>query len=148
LSRPQPHPINEQTSKLTRRSGFSIAVLRRELAVLDGAMLAIAGMAIPPAPIAKNQTIRQIVRVRLSHVYGADPLLVGAAHVSLRSTGTATEHSEGLTTYVSAEGDFSGARAAAKQGCTSSDAWDKARFDHREQVLEVKPHYEAVGDTA
>lgn len=84
MSLPQSPPINEQTSKLALRSGFS-----------------------------RDQIIRQIVRVRLSNVYGADPLLVGVAHVSLRSTGAATEHSEGLTTYISAEGHFSGARAAA-----------------------------------
>ena len=87
-------------------------------------MLAIVGMAIAPATIAKDgtsdihwvgtwsaspqaasspvelkgQTIRQIVRVsiggkrvrvRLSNAFGADRLVIGAAHVALRSAGAA-----------------------------------------------------------
>ena len=172
-------------------------------------MLAIAGMAIAPATIAKDgtsdihwvgtwsaspqaagnpvefkgQTIRQIVRVsiggkrvrvRLSNAYGAGPLVIGAAHVALRSTGAAiaagsdrtltfngspsttippgalavsdpvnlqvpdlgdlavsiyvagnqvaaTEHSVGLqTTYISAEGDFSGADSLPTTTTTQS----------------------------
>jgi lysophospholipase L1-like esterase len=172
-------------------------------------MLAIAGMAITPATMAKDgtdaghwvgtwnaspqaawhpvelngQTIRQIVhvsiggtrvRVRLSNVYGAGSLVVGAAHVGLRSTGAsiaagsgraltfngsdsttipagalaisdpvnlrvpdggdlavsiyvpgsaaaATEHSVGLqTTYVSPEGDFSGADSLPTATTTQS----------------------------
>lgn len=172
-------------------------------------MLAIAGMAIAPATIAKDgtkdihwvstwsaspqaasspvalkgQTIRQIVRVsiggklvrvRLSNAYGAGPLVIGAAHVALRSTGAAiaagsdrtltfnglpstaippgalavsdpvnlrvpdlgdlavsiyvagsqveaTEHSVGFqTTYISAEGDFSGADSLPTRTTTQS----------------------------
>src|SRR3990172_12169953 len=91
LSLTQPHLIHEQTSKLTLRSRFSTAFLRRALAVLAGTMLAVVGMAIAPAAIAKDgtsdihwvgtwsaspqaasspvelkdQTIRQIVRVSI-----------------------------------------------------------------------------------
>ena len=209
MSLTQPRPIHEQTSKLTLRSGFSTAVLRRALAVLAGTMLAIVGMAIAPATTAKDgtndihwvgtwsaspqaasspvelkgQTIRQIVRVsiggkrvrvRLSNAFGAGPLVIGAAHVALHSTGgaiaagsdrmltfngspstaippgalavsdpvylqvpdlgdlavsiyvagnqvAATEHSVGLqTTYVSAEGDFSGADSLPMTTTTQS----------------------------
>src|SRR5215471_9069091 len=44
-----------------------------------------------------NQTLRQIVhtsigsdlvRVRLSNIYGNDPLEIGSAHIALRSTGS------------------------------------------------------------
>ena len=51
------------------------------------------------SPVAlKDQTIRQIVRVsiggqrlrvRLSNAFGSGPLVIGAAHVALRSTGAA-----------------------------------------------------------
>jgi lysophospholipase L1-like esterase len=83
--------MRERTPDLTLRSGSSTAALRRALAVLAGAMLAIAGMVIAPAAIAKDgtrnvhwvgtwsaspqaasspvalkdQTIRQIVRVSI-----------------------------------------------------------------------------------
>jgi len=172
-------------------------------------MLAVVGMAIAPAAIAKDgtsdihwvgtwsaspqaasspvelkdQTIRQIVRVsiggkrlrvRLSNAFGAGPLVIGPAHVALRSTGAAiapgsdriltfsgslstkippgalvvsdpvnlqvqdlgdlavsiyvagnqvaaTEHAEGLqTTYISAEGDFSGADSLPTTTTTES----------------------------
>jgi lysophospholipase L1-like esterase len=196
-------------SKLTLRSRFSAAFLRRTRAVLAGTMLAVVGIAMQPAAIAKDattanhwvatwsaspqaakspvklndQTIRQIVRVsiggkrlrvRLSNAFGSDPLVIGAAHVALRSTGAAitpgsdriltfgglpstkippgalvvsdpvnlqvpdlgeltvsiyvagnqvaaTEHSEGLqTTYISPEGDFSGAESPPRTNTTDS----------------------------
>jgi len=196
-------------SKLTLRSRFSAAFFRRALAVLAGTMLAVVGIAVQPAVIAKDgtsgihwvgtwsaspqaarnpvelkdQTIRQIVRVsiggkrlrvRLSNAFDADPLVIGAAHVALRSKGAAiapgsdrtltfggspstkippgalavsdpvnlqvpdlgelavsiyvagnhvaaTEHSEGLqTTYISAEGDFSGASSLPTTTTTES----------------------------
>ncbi len=56
MSLTQPHPIHEQTSKLTLRSGLSTAVLRRAVAVLAGTILAIAGMSIAPATKAKDET--------------------------------------------------------------------------------------------
>lgn len=131
----------------------------------------------------KDQTIRQIVRVsiggkrlrvRLSNLFGRDPLVIGAAHVALRSTdaaiapgsdrvlkfsgspstkippgalavsdpvnlqvpdlgelavsiyvagnqAAATGHSEGLqTTYISGEGDFSGADSLPTTATTDS----------------------------
>ena len=124
MSLTQPHPIHEQTSKLTLHSGFSTAVLRRAPAVLAGTMLAIVGMAIAPATIAKDGQMTSTgwvhgvqarrpqavpssskarpfarscdvsiggkrVRVRLSNAFGAGKLVIGAAHVALRSTGAA-----------------------------------------------------------
>lgn len=131
----------------------------------------------------EDQTIRQIVRVsiggkrlrvRLSNAFGRGPLVIGAAHVALRSTGAAiapgsdriltfggspstkipsgalavsdpvnlqvpdlgelavsifvagnqvaaTGHSEGLqTTYISAEGDFTGADSLPTTTSTDS----------------------------
>lgn len=91
LSLTQPQAIHGRTSKLTLRPGLSTAVLPRALAVLATTMLAIVGMAIAPATIAKEgasdihwvgtwsaspqaasspvefkgQTIRQIVRVSI-----------------------------------------------------------------------------------
>lgn len=51
-----PHPIDERSSTLTRRSGSPTAVFRQALAVLAATMLATVGMAIAPATAAKDGT--------------------------------------------------------------------------------------------
>ena len=157
------HAIRFRRESNRDRSGRRSALL-----VLAGTMLAVAGMAIAPATMAKDgsdaghwvgtwnaspqaawhplelngQTIRQIVhvsiggtrvRVRLSNAYGADPLLIGAARVGLRSTGASiVPGSDRVLTFNGSESTTIPAGALAvsdpvkSAGCPTAATWRSA----------------------